>query len=519
MSERYAVTRMLGVVGCICAALALAGAARGALLIGVTEDAGKNGDAGTAFYNTLADLGLTQNRISINWDPTQPDAIPAQPEIVSWLPQALTAGTRIVFAVAPLHKRDLTSSPAAPAKFAAFLQQVALAFPQVKDYVIGNEPNQPYFWLPQFNPKGKPVSAAAYEPVLARAYDALKAVDPTINVIGIGLSPRGNDNPRAPNNISRSPVRFLKELGAAYRASHRAKPLMDQLGFHPYPHSSADSIATGYIWPNAGMVNLGRIKQAVWDAFHGTAQPTFAEPGLKLRTSSKPLTFALDEVGWQVAVEPDLAGLYFGTEPDRTTDEVTQARIYGSLIKRAECDASVTSLSFFHLADEADLGRWQSGLERADGTHRPSYEAVKETIAQTHGLCQGQQVRWTHATKVVSPKVSWNARRTRSSKNRNWSFVAGAGEEASYRVGLFKYGLTKAAMGRFLARGRPAPALKSSGMIKSKSRVVYLPARPLKPGRYVYAIRMVSTMNPQRSSLLVGGALRVVGPPAPRKRH
>ena len=26
-----------------------------------------------------------------------------------------------------------------------------------------------------------------------------------------------------------------------------------------------------------GIADLGRIKQAIWDAFHGTAQPTFAE--------------------------------------------------------------------------------------------------------------------------------------------------------------------------------------------------------------------------------------------------
>jgi hypothetical protein len=515
---------MLGVVGCICAALALAGAAQGALSVGVTEDAGKTGDGGAAFYSTLADIGLTQNRVSINWDSGQPSAILAQTEIASWLPLALTGGAKIVFAVAPLHARDLTSSPNAPARFAAFLQQVALAFPQVKDYVIGNEPNQPYFWLPQFSSRGKPLSAAAYEPVLARSYDALKAIDPTINVIGVGLSPRGNDNPKATSNISRSPVRFLQELGAAYRASHRAKPLMDQLAFHPYPHSSRDSITTGYSWPNAGVVNLDRIKQAVWDAFHGTAQHTFAEPSLRVakprfKAVSEPLTFVLDEVGWQVAVEPDLASLYFGTEPDATTDEVTQARIYANLIKRVECDASVRSLSFLHLVDEARLGGWQSGLERVDGSHRPSYEAVKETIAATHGLCQGRQVSWTHTTTVVSPFAPWSKRRTRSSNNTRWSFVAGAGEEVSYRAGIFNVGLSKAALAKRLASGRPAAPLKSSGMIKGKSRVVQFPQRRLKVGRYVYAIRMVSTMNPQRTSLLVSDAFSVIGPPAPRKHH
>ena len=83
-------------------------------------------------------------------------------------------------------------------QFASFVAPAgAQTFPTVKDYVIGNEPNQPRFWLPQYRPAGKPLAAAQYLPVLAH-YDALKAVDPTINVIGIGLSPRGNDQPIAP---------------------------------------------------------------------------------------------------------------------------------------------------------------------------------------------------------------------------------------------------------------------------------------------------------------------------------
>ena len=57
----------------------------------------------------------------------------------------------------------------------------------------------------------------------------------------------------------------------------RDKPIMDVLGFHPYPAKDRDPLAKGYQWPNAGIANLNRIKQAIWDAFDGTAQPTFAE--------------------------------------------------------------------------------------------------------------------------------------------------------------------------------------------------------------------------------------------------
>ena len=292
------------------------------------------------------------------------------------------------------------------------MQHVAQTFPQVKDYVIGNEPNLTYFWQPQFDGAGKPLAAAAYEPVLAYSYDALKAVDGTINVIGVGLSPRGNDNPNAHSNISRSPVRFLNDLGAAYRASHRTRPLMDELAFHPYPARNTDPPAAGYAWPNAGLTNLDRVKQAVWDAFNGTAQPTFAEgAGRGRQPFSPPLRLDLDEVGWQVAVLPPLAGLYFGTETQPTIDEATQAEYYDQTLRLAVCDPSVRSLSFFLLRDEPDLARWQSGLERIDGSQRPSYNTVKGTIAQTQGNCDSAPLRWTQSARG-------SARRRRSSSRR-----------------------------------------------------------------------------------------------------
>ena len=54
-----------------------------------------------------------------------------------------------------------------------------------------------------------------------------KTVDPNITVIAFGLSPRGNDDFDAPSNVSHSPIRFLKEVGDAYRrAAARSRSLM-----------------------------------------------------------------------------------------------------------------------------------------------------------------------------------------------------------------------------------------------------------------------------------------------------
>jgi hypothetical protein len=508
-------TTISGLFSCAAVALTLAAAAQGSLDVGVTEDAGKAGDGGASFFAAMTDLGLKANRVSISWDPANPTSIQNQAEIVAWLPQAQLAGTRIIFAVSPLKANDVTASPDRVTQFVAFVRQLAQTFPTVKDYVVGNEPNQPRFWLPQYK-AGKPLSAAAYLKVLSQSYDALKAVDPTINVIGIGLSPRGNDQPFATSNSSRSPVRFLHDLGVAYRASHRAKPVMDELAFHPYPSRDGDSPDVGYIWPNAGIPNLDRIKQAVWDGFHGTAQATFAEPGVK--TFTRPLMFELDEVGWQVTIPADLSPLYFGTETSRSTvNEQTQAQYYTDAIDSLACDRSVRALNFFHLMDEPNLDRWQSGLERADLTPRPSYEAVKQTVKDTGGKCQGTPVKWSHTLHVVSPRTSFGLR-NRATTWKKWSFPAGAGEQATFRAGIFPVTVGKKAIGKRLTSGRPAALLTSKGTIAAKNRVVAFPARTLKPGRYVFGIRMVATMNTQRTSLFVSKPFRVGPAKKPTKK-
>src|SRR4029079_10586227 len=125
-------------------------------------------------------------------------------------------------------------------------------YPTVKQYVVLNEPNQPAFLRPQFARNGVIISAAKAGLFLAAGYDALKAADPAIRVIGLGLSPRGNDLPTATSNVSTSPVRFLAALGAWYRATGRTRPLMDGLSFQPYPDQATDPLDRGYRWPKAG---------------------------------------------------------------------------------------------------------------------------------------------------------------------------------------------------------------------------------------------------------------------------
>jgi hypothetical protein len=361
--------------------------------VGANDDSAKyDADGGAALYGQMASLGLRQTVIAVRFVPSEPLVIQDKALLDQVIPNAIAAGLRVVLAVYPYPPRELEAGLGSPSLFAGYVGAVASIYPEVKEFVIGNEPNQPAFWRPQFDVRGANASAAAFGPYLAAAYDALKSVDPAITVVGVGLSPRGNDRPGARSNISTSPLRFLRALGAWYRLSERTRPLMDAFSFHPYPNEATDPLDRGYAWPNAGFVNLDRLKQGLWDAFHGTAQPTTVD-GLKLH---------LDEVGWQVDTSK-LPG-YTGAENVPVTDELTQAAIYGDLVRRAACDPDVAEVSFFGFRDDGARAGFQAALERLDGSPRPSAAAVEAAIAEGASRC-GALTPWRPGGDVVGAQV------------------------------------------------------------------------------------------------------------------
>src|SRR4029077_19783494 len=139
---------------------------------------------------------------------------------------AVAAHIRIVLAIQPIHALAFaTNTQARIAAYVAFVKEVADRYPQVSEYVIGNEPNVRRFFQPQHAVDGSIASAGVYEQVLAASYDVLKSIDPTIKVDGLAISPRGNDGAVGIGAESVSPVRFIAALGAAYRKSGRTKPI------------------------------------------------------------------------------------------------------------------------------------------------------------------------------------------------------------------------------------------------------------------------------------------------------
>jgi hypothetical protein len=259
------------------------------------------------------------------------------------------------------------ADPASRTAFASYAAALAKSLPDVRDVIVGNEPNLNLFWQPQFDASGADTAAPAFEALLAATYDALKAVDAKLDVIGAGLAPRGGDRPSS--RPTHSPTQFLADLAAAYRASGRARPLMDALSIHVYGESSG--IPPTFAHPRSTTIGIADYRKLVGilgAAFDGTAQP-----GSRL-----PIVYG--EYGVETQIPPGEAHLYTGREVVPVVDEQTQGEYYAEAIRAAARQPNVRMLFLFHVSDESRLEGLQSGVRYADGTPKSSEPTVRAAI-------------------------------------------------------------------------------------------------------------------------------------------
>jgi hypothetical protein len=379
-SFRRAVSRALlrcAPVAVAAGALIAPGAAHASrgMLVGAAEDAAKAPTLAEA--KTKMDLaklaGLDAIRLTEQWQrgETAPQAADLQ-SLQNAVDAADLDGIVVYVSVYPSGSSQTPRTAQQRARFARFAGSLATALPTVQRFIVGNEPNLNRFWLPQFDKGGRDVGAPAYEDMLARSYDAIKAASPTATVIGGALSPRGNDS-----IVSRkhSPTTFLRDLGRAYRASGRRRPIMDAFSLHPYEDNS--SIAPSFRHPHSTTISIadyGKLVHLLAVAFHGTAQPGARMP------------IVYDEFGVQSRIPAAKQAEYEGFKPasERPVTETTQARYYVEALALAACEPTVETFLIFHVSDEPDLDRWQSGLYYADDTPKTSLPVVRSAIDALH---------------------------------------------------------------------------------------------------------------------------------------
>ena len=416
-SQRLLAATLLAV-----AAAAILAAAPRAAVIGVNEDETKTN---TSLYAQIASAGLKQNVLSVTWQQGSGLSSGQQTVIRSAISAGQAQGVKIVLAIYPaVGQAARFGDPANKAEFIAFVTNTLRSFPQVKDVVIGNEPNRTLFM--------SPVNPAYFAELLGDAYDAVKAVDPSIKVLGAGLSPRGSGDGK-----SLFPPQFIKGMGDWYRTSDRAKagkPLMDTFSFHPYPFPEDKAPDKPSDWPTIGMADLDRLKQALHDAFVGTPQ----------KTPANGLTIDLDELAYQVPTSGK--GGYTRFETVEVVDEATQANYYAQIINQVACDPVISSLSFFHFVDEGPRDRFQSGFLDLQRNARPVLAAVKDAIAATSGgtKCNGTPDDWKPSTGIFGgiidlSAVPANAPKTLSSLKARVRVE----ENVEATIGLFRIGRSK----------------------------------------------------------------------------
>ena len=364
-------------IAVVCAALAAAAPVASApasptrprlLLVGAAEDAARNGNAG-AKMALAGEAGLDTIRITSIWRPGQTSVAGDELATLQTVADAATAnGIRLIVSVYPYGSATTPRYATTRKQFAAYAASIPRLIPSIRYVIVGNEPNLNRFWMPQFTKKGLDAAASSYLGLLAQTYDAIKAAAPGTIVIGGSLAPRGSDDRRS-SRPTHSPTRFILDLGKAYRLSGRKRPVMDWFAIHPYPEHAR--IPPTFAHPRSTAISLadyGKLVGLLGRAFDGTRQ----------RGSTLPIIY--DEFGVQTK-QPDDKRLLYANQgmpsAGDAVDEATQGRYYRRALQLAACQPNVVGLLFFHVSDEADLDRWQSGIYYADDTPKSDFPVVR----------------------------------------------------------------------------------------------------------------------------------------------
>jgi hypothetical protein len=321
--------------------------------------------------------GFNVHNITAPWEPGQRQPHPAELTTIRNIAAALEKrNMRLLITSYAPRPRYAPVTEQEQENYAAFMATLAREIPSVRDFAVWNEPNLNGFWLYQFDEAGNNIAARDYTALLGRTYDALKAVNPEIKVYGGNLAPRGFDDADSPRP-THSPTTFIRDMGQAYRASGRTEPIMDVFALHPYQTRSSIPPGQPHTGTSLGFGDYDKLVDLLGEAFDGTEQP------------GSELPIAYTEYGVQSIIPESAQEPYTNLQSPLGRDAVseeTQAEYYRQAFELAACQPTVIAVYIFHLFDEPDLNRWQSGPYYADTKPKTSLPAIREAaIAAREG--------------------------------------------------------------------------------------------------------------------------------------
>ena len=340
-----------------------------AFVAGAVDDAARHEGP---VLEQLAEAGFGALGITSYWEPGL--AEPTAEEVATLRDVSARAeelDLRVFVSV--FHRGSATTplTPEAREQFSSYVATIVSEVPELRDVIVGNEPNLNRFWLPQYGPDGSNVASGDYVELLAQVYDAAKEADGGVRIWGGALAPRGSDRPQGIRH-TQSPGAFIDGMGEALRASGRSEPIMDGFAFHPYPESSSTPPDVVHPNPRAktiGLADVERLRIALREAFGGA------------------LPILYSELGVETEIPASKRALYEAEEVASPVDEATQADFYARALELASCQEGVVGLLLFHSHDEPILTGFQSGVYYVDGSPKSSLEPVRAALEAARDGC------------------------------------------------------------------------------------------------------------------------------------
>jgi Cellulase (glycosyl hydrolase family 5) len=215
-------------------------------------------------------------------------------------------------------------------------------------YSVWNEPNLQLFLTPQYSGK-KIVGPANYAKLYKAAYSGIKAGNPLAQVAIGETSARGRDKPLASASASVAPATFARLLS-------QVKGLkFDAWAHHPYPTSPNLPPLQKVRYPNVTLSTLPQFEKDLNKWFHRAVPIWITEYGHETKPG----------------------------EPHGVTTAV-QAKYAKQALSIAKADPNIQMFVWFTFRDSSS-NPWQSGLENASGSHKPSYAAFTSIAKTTDG--------------------------------------------------------------------------------------------------------------------------------------
>jgi hypothetical protein len=318
-------------------------------------------------------------------------------------------------------------------------------------------------------------------------------------------------------------VWFIKYMGDAYKASGRTKPIFDEFNFHPYPPiQDTDPFSKRFQWPQVGAANLDRIKQALWDAFDGTSQPTVTEQSggaVAQFAAPQALPINMDEAGEQTVVtghEPAYDGTPENVVP---INEAAQSANYVDLAEIGACDPAVKTVLWFPLIDDTVISTgFQSGNLFADFAKKLSYTGMKDKIASAMGDCQGGvwtvAKTWTHTDQVIGAQAIFGGPGTHVGSDPAdkpagatgvWTSLT-VNEDATYTATF------SSVTGPSGGSAKTIATLTGTAKAYFKPGLNFKTPKPLAIGYYQFSIALKAAANPSRTTTLTSKTFKVGSP-------